>query len=113
MGIERLLLILEKIGNTQPENNAEIMIIFSDEKHIGFAKKVCDIVRNKLGKSCLMDLNRRSMKAQLREANKSGVRFALIIGDEEAANESLTIKYMQENKEQILIKIDELGDRIG
>jgi len=108
MGIERLLLILEKIGNTPQENNTEIMIIFSDEKHIDFAMKVSDIVRNKLGKSCLMDLNRRSMKSQLREANKLGVRLALIIGDEEVAKESITVKYMQENKDQCFMRIEEL-----
>ena len=40
-------------------------------------------------------------------------KFALIIGDEEAANESLTIKYMQENKEQCFIKIDELENKFS
>jgi len=113
MGIERLLLILEQIGNTVLEEKSEIMIISSDEKHLGFAIKVSEIIRNKLGKSCLMDLSRRSMKSQLREANKLGVKYALIIGDEEAANNSITVKYMQENKEQCLLKIEELEQAIA
>jgi len=53
-------------------------------------------------------LNRRSMKSQLREANKLGVRLALIIGDEEVAKESITVKYMQENKDQCFMRIEEL-----
>jgi histidyl-tRNA synthetase len=109
MGIERLLLILEQIGEISDENKSEVMVISTNEKHLSYAMKICDIVRNEFGKSCLMDLSRRSMKSQLREANKSGVKYAIIIGDDEVANNSLTVKYMQENKEQCVIPIDAFG----
>jgi histidyl-tRNA synthetase len=108
MGIERLLLILEQIQEQKVADNTKAMIILTDEKYVEFGMKAANILRNNLEISCILDVNRRSMKAQLREANKLNVKFALIIGDEEVANNSVSIKFMQENKEQKLIKLDEI-----
>ena len=43
----------------------------------------------------VFDLLRRSLKAQMREANKFKVRYVIIIGEEELAHKKVTIKDLQ------------------
>lgn len=114
MGIERLLLILEQIHEqVKIENGIDAIIIPTNEKYVETAMKVANILRNKLEISCIFDINRRSMKAQLREANKLETKWAIIIGDDEAAANSVSIKYMLEKKEQELIKIADIETFFG
>ena len=44
------------------------------------------------GKEIIMDSKRRSMKAQLREANKINARYALILGRDEIDRSEIIIK---------------------
>jgi histidyl-tRNA synthetase len=111
MGIERLLLILEQIEQQKIENLKDlinVIIVPTSEKHLDTAMRVANIIRNKLELSCLVDVNRRSMKSQLREGNKWEVMRALIIGDDEVATDSVTVKYMMEKIEQYSLKIEDI-----
>ncbi|MDR0927799.1 MAG: histidine--tRNA ligase [Ignavibacteria bacterium] len=107
MGMERLLLILEQLnGDMNKQYQVDAMVIPTDAKHIELAMQVHNLLVD--SHTCIVELNRRSLKAQLREANKLGVRYALIIGDDEANKNAVTIKYMAEEKEQKLIQINDL-----
>ena len=105
MGLERLLLILEQIQGQATVEKVDAIIIPTNEKYVEIAMQVANILRNKLEFSCILDINRRSMKAQLREANKLEAKWAIIIGDDEVAADSVSLKFMLEKKEQELIKI--------
>jgi len=48
-------------------------------------------------------------KKQMKKANDSGALIALIIGEDEIANEQVTIKYLREQKDQITISVAELA----
>ena len=48
----------------------------------------------------MVDPMRRSMKAQLREANKFGAKTALIIGDSEIKSNSIIIKDLTRNSQK-------------
>lgn len=52
-----------------------------------------------------------SMKSQMKKANRSGARFAMIIGEDEIANSSVTIRDM-ESGEQSLAPFGEIVDRL-
>ena len=51
------------------------------------------------------DLVGRSLKAQMKYANKIGARFSMVLGDDEIANGSAKLKNM-ENGEQSEIPLD-------
>ena len=53
----------------------------------------------KIGKNVVMDSLRRSIKAQLREANKSGAKYALILGDEEILSNTIIIKDLKKGEQ--------------
>jgi histidyl-tRNA synthetase len=66
------------------------------------------IVANQLRQSGFrveMDFLRRSMKSQLREANKMNARYTAIIGEEELKRKKITIKEMGTGEQQT-IEID-------
>ncbi len=43
---------------------------------------------------------RRSVKSQLREANKIGARYAIIIGDKEFENNLVEVKNLENSKQE-------------
>jgi histidyl-tRNA synthetase len=49
-----------------------------------------------------------SFKSQFKRADKSGARVALILGEEEAANGTIGVKYLREEREQETVRQDEL-----
>jgi histidyl-tRNA synthetase len=51
------------------------------------------------------------MKAQMKLANRSGARFAVIVGEDEQANHAVTVRPMR-GGEQFSIPRTELVDRL-
>lgn len=109
MGIERLLLILEQ-SELFPQfpSKIDFYIIFQDTNYISYALKIANILR-KLGYNVVCELERRSFKAQMREANKLQAKYAAIIGESEFENHSVSIKNM-ETSEQIVYTLQNLED---
>jgi histidyl-tRNA synthetase len=58
-----------------------------------------------------LDLMGRAMKGQLKDASRSGARFAAIIGQDEVASETVTLKDLSSG-EQESIPRNELPERI-
>lgn len=110
-GIERLILALKEEGiEPTAASQAQVMVT-----HFGGSTKV-EAVRlamelREAGIATLLAFARgkRSMKSQMREANKREARFALIIGEDEMANNQVAVRPM-EGGEQVLIQRSELVD---
>lgn len=101
-GIERLLLILEQIGKL-PEINQQIDFYFIIQKseYYNFAQGIANKLRQN-GKSVLVEILRRSLKAQMREANKVAANYAVIIGESEFLENKLTVKKLDESTQETL-----------
>jgi histidyl-tRNA synthetase len=54
----------------------------------------------------------RSMKSQLKQADKSGASIAILIGPDEMASRSVTIRALRDDREQKTIAIDESLKRV-
>ena len=91
-GIERLLLV--RAASEAPPIESERLTAFVVA--LGEAAKAATprLVRavRSAGLSCDCDLVGRSLKAQMREANRSRARFALIVGDDELAANVVALK---------------------
>jgi len=57
----------------------------------------------------LLNCGAGSFKSQMKKADKSGARLALILGDDEVDKQSVTIKHLRSEDEQKLIRQDELA----
>jgi histidyl-tRNA synthetase len=94
MGIERLLLILESINALKNiNNNCDVYVVCGNEKIYNSAIVITEKLRH-LGYNVATDIQRRSFKAQMREAGKLNAKFCVIIGEDEDLRNSVTIKNM-------------------
>lgn len=110
MGIERLLITLEKLNlmDKVMDNVPDVYIAPLGEN----AKVKCISLVNELrieGKSVETDFINRSIKAQMKYANKINAKFVVVIGDSEIENNSVNVKNM-ENGETLTIQLDKLKD---
>ena len=99
-GLERLLLALES-QNLLPEKNrsvdAYVVALGEAAQSEGF--KLLNNLR-KAGLSAAMDFAGRSMKAQMKQANKLGARYALILGDDEIAEGVVMLRSMSDSQQE-------------
>ncbi len=105
-GIERLLLALDSKISSLNVEPIQIYIIGMVKE----TRSVCLILAQELrdqGFSVYTDLLRRSLKSLLREANRNRVKIAIIIGDDELANNTVQVKDL-ETSEQTTIEKNKL-----
>ena len=95
MGLERLLLVLESI-NKLPENNErpDIFIANIGENADLFVQKLIFDLR-KDGILAERDYLERSVKAQMKFANKIDAKFSAVIGDDDIKGGKVNVKNMQ------------------
>ncbi len=95
-GIERLLLLMENTGVPFPEDGVpEIYLAGMDEKSRAQAFKTAAYLRGN-GVSAEVDHMGRSVKAQLKYADKIGAKFVAVIGESELESGILNVKKMSD-----------------
>ncbi len=110
-GMERALLVMEK-RELFPDliNSIDVFITALSDKARFLAAKLAHELRG-LGLSVETDLLGRSLKAQMKEANRSRSRFAVIIGEQELEKGKVAIRDLQKS-EQFEIKTEELSEKM-
>ncbi len=110
-GLERILLALE-LQKCLPESTKKItaFVVSSGEAAQVYAFKLLTDLRRK-NFSAAMDFGKKSLKAQMKQAAKSGAKFALIVGEDEVANSTVTVKNL-ETSAQETIPVAEVFDKI-
>lgn len=99
MGIERLMLLMEAQGCEFPEvEKPDLFIVALGEKATLKAVEIAKDMREE-GFSALLDLNQRSVRAQMKYADKLGAKFNVVIGDNEVEAKTAKLKNMQTGEE--------------
>ena len=99
MGIERLMLLMEAQGCEFPEaEKPDLFIVALGEKATLKAVEIAKDMREE-GFSALLDLNQRSVRAQMKYADKLGAKFNVVIGDNEVESKTAKLKNMQTGEE--------------
>ena len=110
-GLERLMLLLkEKSDNIKTDT--DIYVIPSTEEYISSSLVIADRLRNKLGIKVISETLRRSLKSQMREANKVNAQFVVIIGQEGVSEGEVLIKNMSDGS-QTNASIETIEDYFG
>ena len=110
-GLERILLALELQGiSPAPTKKITAFVVAGGEAAQVYAfKLLTDLRRQNI--SAAMDFGRKSLKAQMKQAAKSGAKFALIVGEDEVANSTVTVKNL-ETSAQESIPVAQVPDKI-
>ncbi len=95
-GIERLLLLMENTGVPFPEDKVPtIYLAGMDDKSRAQTFKIAMGLRER-GVSAEVDHMQRSVKAQLKYADKAGAKFVAVIGESELESGVLNLKKMSD-----------------
>ncbi len=108
IGLERLasLLIEEEM---QDEPMLDIYFVSVGEQADLLSMQIADTIRTNISEcSVVINCGGGSIKSQMKRADKSNAKFAMILAEDELKSNSITIKYLRENREQQLIPQDEL-----
>ncbi|MDR0885797.1 MAG: histidine--tRNA ligase [Clostridiales Family XIII bacterium] len=111
LGIERLLLVLQAEGIELPEeNHTDAIVIFLGDAAKPTAIEILNHLR-KAGLRAIIDVNARGMKGQFKYADKSGAKYAIILGDEELETREANVKDLVSG-EQCKVAFESLTDYI-
>ena len=106
-GLERLILVLENTNSLKAEKEtSRIYIAPMGDNAKAKAIQIVDNLRS-CGIKAETDLMNRSVKAQMKYANKIGVEYVVVLGDSELESGVVEIKDMA-NSSSDQIKIDEI-----
>ena len=111
LGVERLLLEMESQGIKIPKQPAPDIYIGSigEKAALASEKLAWQLRRNNI--ICIKDIMGRSVKAQMKYADKLGARYSLILGDTEIETNKARLKDMV-NGETKDISLDTLIGRL-
>lgn len=108
LGIERLLSLMEDAGKTV-EANCDVFVILQGEQAQLKGLALVEKIRNGLADLVIQtNCGGGSFKSQMKKADKSAASLALIIGEDEMANNTVTIKYLREDKPQKTVSQQDL-----
>ena len=109
-GMERFLIAMDDQSNV---SKTDVYFICLGEAGLSTALSLTNELRQSRF-NVMFDPLRRSLKAQLREANKSGARFALILGDTEMEKGTVVFKDLEKGEQKNILqkKIKNLFDNL-
>jgi histidyl-tRNA synthetase len=102
-GTERLLMAMEHAhaAPSRPQARRGLYLAVADPKLVGEGFRFVQELRAQ-GVSAVFDYDGRSLKAQLREADKARVRLVAILGPQELAQRAMSVKDLEQGAQETL-----------
>ena len=108
-GMERILLAMG--DDTSTGHEPHIYIVGLGDAIRSTVVQLAESLRQN-GLAVAFDVLRRSMKAQMREANKAGAKYAIIMGDQELESGQAEVKDLSTGDQQ-KVSLDQLTDHMN
>lgn len=107
LGLERLIELIK--DKTCPSNSPHAYFVLLGEAATAAGFALAEKMRREIsGLRLITNCGDGNMSSQMKRADKSGARAALIIGDDELARDVVTIKYLREDKPQKQVNYGDL-----
>ena len=108
-GIERIALAMQQIGLDVPEEpRPDVMLVYLGEPAKLVAARLVEKMRD-VEISALLAFGDRSLKSQLKSANRAGASYTIILGEEELKATKAAVREMA-SSQQIEVPLDALAD---
>lgn len=112
-GIERLILTMESQNcEFMEEKKCDLYIVPMGQNALNKAAALANTVRED-GYTAEYDLMNRSLKAQMKYADKTGAMFVLVLGDNELETGKAKLKNMESGKETEIALDDSFAENFG
>ena len=111
MGIERLLLTISQLGIELPVDSHPLVFVavMGNQAREVAVKTISELRKNKIAAET--DYTGKSLKSQMKLADKLGVKYTLMIGEDEIAQGIVTLRNMQ-TKDQRQVPLDQIVEAI-
>lgn len=116
MGIERLILLLETLELVPQEvhETVDVYLMSMGEQAEAESMRLAEDLRSALPNLRLvLHCGGGSFKSQMKKADKSGARVALILGENEVIEGTVGIKFLREERDQETLNQRVLGEHLG
>ncbi len=111
LGLERILLALEEQGIYLEQSITPDVFVVAMGETVGTkAFKILNDLRDK-GIVTEMDYENRSIRAQMKKADKIGAKYSLILGEEELEQGELQLRDMKTGNQKSIV-LDKAGDEV-
>jgi histidyl-tRNA synthetase len=111
LGQERLAMVLEKVGRPIPDRRPAVFFISADEAGaLEGLKRAAELRR--AGIACDLDPRGGKMKAQFKQAERVGARYAVVLGGNEVQTGQAKLKDMA-SREETPVLLAELAARVS
>jgi len=111
MGVERLLALVLEGGKEIPDSVPDAYVIHQGEATDEAAWKTVSYLRDQ-GLNVILHCGGGNFKAQMKKADSSGSRFAIIIGEDEIKDEVISVKSLREKVTQVKVGLLEAAQLI-
>jgi histidyl-tRNA synthetase len=111
IGLERVFLLMQEYG-VSAQNQPDIYLVNAGELATQKAFTVAERLRS-MGLNVVLHAGGGSFKSQMKKADRSGARFAGILGDDEAAVDELTLKPMLGQGEQTRVSLEQVASIVN
>jgi histidyl-tRNA synthetase len=101
MGIERLAMLLSQKDELESPPGLDLFLVTLGEAAYKKGFHLMQMLRS-IGVRVMMDHEGRSMKNQMKQANKQKARFALILGENELENREVVLKDMLSGEQEFV-----------
>lgn len=111
MGLERLILLLERQPENLPVTPPDAYLVMVGEAAQATGIKLAERLRDHLPElRMLCHCGGGSFKSQFKKADRSGARYALILGEEELARDVIGVKPLRDTSEQQDVGLSQLAE---
>ena len=111
IGLERVFLLMQEYGATAV-NSPDIYLVNVGELAEKKAFTAAETMRS-AGFSVVLHVGGGSFKSQMKKADRSGARYAAILGDDEAAAGEISLKVLLEKAEQTRCKLADVAQLLS
>jgi len=109
LGMERLLTLVEQQEDFRPDAAVDVYVIHVGANAARFAVRVAETLRDEVdGLKVVLHCGGGSFKSQFKKADKSGAEFGVIIGEDEAEKQRVSLKPLRRDDEQKNMSLDQL-----
>lgn len=99
MGIERCLMVMDSLGLGEDAPGTDIFVVLAMPDVFDSVRTLAADLR-KAGIRTLTDVDQKSMKSQMGQADRAGAKYALIVGVDEISRGELTLRKLSDSSQE-------------
>ena len=111
VGLDRVVLLHEALGREVETASADVYLVTMSPEFEIYGQRVASALRD-------ADVRVKAhhgggkLKNQMRQADRSGARWAIIVGEDEVAENRVTIKWLREDEPQQSVSVESVVERM-